>query len=1210
MKKAKLIFFYVISLLFLSTSASAALVDIKQSGNIVYFGFSAPNKIVRYDLTNQTFLAELNLAKVPTVMHISDQHIYIASHREVRRFNVDGSGDQFVRNTTSDVTGLTTVNGYLFIAEQNSNMLTINTSDLSLADSWDSSYSGTAYTGSNEQNAYYYRTTGVSPSDIHKVSINNSGIKISDVDSIYHGDYPSASQLYLNTSENKIYDNAGILYFAADLTYAGSLAGSIDGLTFQGDNPIALRGNRLYLFNTSQIEQGQLSLDHTPTYIAAHGETISSFVLDGNNVIAYSIDISAFELPNFGEPVDPHELAYVPDIIESDLSDLVYLYDKESLSIFRYSTHQEDYIATLPLINPATWMSYSNEQKRLYLGYPSGKITYFDITVDSPSEIHFVSLPQSVLGLLAVENYVFAVDASGAWESHYTFAANGSMIDSEEWRSPSAQYVWNPYTKRVYHRRDGSSPNDIEWTEIDSETGMLGNAGDSPYHGDTLSVRLPFRISPDGQLLLNGGGQLVDATSLSVLNSLSNNIDDAAWVDDTLITVASGYPKLQFWTTNYELDYEYLVPQSMSLRIFDHNSRLLVISQKSQGPYFKLYDLNPIQDTDSDGVHDLKDNCQQVSNKDQLDFDGDDIGDACDEDDDNDSISDVIELAVGLNPMDANDALLDLDSDGFSNLVEHLAGSNMNDSASTPKPISSFAEDFENGWPVGFYLNSDGLPWTIQPPGKESATGFHSTYFSGDLQESSFSFTGYFSTGALGFSYQTIGAYGYRYDLEILVDGALNKTLSGSSSSDWRDASVTLSEGVHTIKVRVVADYLYGNEQPTHFNIDNFYFSADSDGDQIADFRDNCPFVSNTRQTDSDNDGIGDSCDNDPYSQDQDGDGYGDIKDNCPDIYNPEQEDIDDDNIGDECDPSDDRPTDTDEDGVPDFWDNCPLVVNENQKNLDGDGDGDLCDTDIDGDGIPNDIEDQYTSLDKYDRYDAMMDSDNDGATNEYEVGIGHSPDTYDSYDSIDLLEYFPLVEYRKLYTNSTEYVRSHMKPTDDPNTFRLEQSDGYISTIQRRNNGIYLLKTERQDSTLSYSYEDYLIIPNQMVPGEVREVNFRVIMTDGQSVIYSHDATDRIYLSEVGETSWNGELYPSITIVDSSGEPVVFLKGIAEIQDESKTLDEFDLIGETSNSSDRNNNSNSNPGDSGGSGGSTETIVIAALILFVIARSQKRRPS
>ncbi len=122
------------------------------------------------------------------------------------------------------------------------------------------------------------------------------------------------------------------------------------------------------------------------------------------------------------------------------------------------------------------------------------------------------------------------------------------------------------------------------------------------------------------------------------------------------------------------------------------------------------------QDSDGDGVSECDDNCPTISNQDQRDLDGDDIGDLCDgdvdgdgltndqdPDDDNDGMPDDWENTYeGLDPYfdDADD---DLDGDTFSNIDEYNAGTDPNDPSSKPNLppiIDSFIASLSDKWVV------------------------------------------------------------------------------------------------------------------------------------------------------------------------------------------------------------------------------------------------------------------------------------------------------------------------------------------------------------------------------------------------------------------------------------------------------------------------------------------------------------------------------
>ena len=1122
----------------MANSALAAIIDTKQVANKVYFLNESPNKILIYDLENKTFDDEITLSAKPTAFAVSHYAIYVSYGRVLKWINLADSSETYIRNTVEDIETMAVSQNRLFYIDASKKLTTLN------LDGFESLYTYNIYSNYSYHKLSYsetqqalYALEGDRTFNMYGLDVDGKVIKsLSHSRSYNESNY---TDYVLNPFGNTVHINMGESKIAFDLSPLPN-SPLFEHATFAKSNLIGCDQNRFIVYNQIMGIQDEQVLSANCDFITYHSDNV--FIFDysvANSVQANYYSISEDTLINVNEPISPDSLTYHYDLVETDSNDVVYLYDRETLQINRWSLTSNKYLASIKLTKPITTMAIDSSNSRLYVGRADASIAYFELNQSTFQEAEFAQFDSNQAIKLIAFGGGFVFINNGGYTSSWDSAGNKlSQIYSY---SASIMFYSNETLTVI------SSSNIYNYTL--SDEGII-----SLNSNQYLASNQNNLINADAtaQLVINSNGVIHSITDGSEVGVLSSNIRSAAWINGQLVTIAQSKPVIQFWSAQYEMLSSLTLSGALDARVFQQGSNLVLVRQLQQ-VVIDRYVANNITDSDNDGKHDLADNCKLITNADQKDTDSDFIGDACDSDDDNDGLPDTIETEHGLDSLDSSDALLDLDQDGFSNLIEYIQNSDISNNSSLPIKLTNYAEDFNAGWPLGFYI-TDINDWTLRIEQGNGRLISNKSAMNVDDTSSVF-WAGYVAAGVFQFETNR-GSISYE-NFVIYVDGEKVNQNYTYPNNETVQYSISLEEGQHIVEFRVTKTSKWPTDKVRF--IDNVTFSLDSDFDGISDTVDNCPNHANSSQYDSDNDGKGNECDATPWGNDRDNDDISDYDDNCPDIFNPDQANIDNDFYGDACDLTDDRAKDSDNDGIDDNYDNCPLISNGLQEDLDYDGIGNSCDADTDGDGILNSIEESHQALDPKNPNDAYADFDNDGASNAWEVFNGQSPDVKDEYKTFNLFEYMPLGNITYVFGEGASSLTNTVSSTGKSNQFEVNFNNEIKLTLERTQAGIYVTEIYYPSYNQKAVCKNYLFLPAKMTLGQFIESEGSCSFYENETKIASDKPTiNRYELISESTFEWKGEVYPSLILSNFNGGGTMFVKGMGEVRANGQPLSSF----------------------------------------------------
>ncbi|MFT5296134.1 MAG: outer membrane protein assembly factor BamB [Colwellia sp.] len=284
--------------------------------------------------------------------------------------------------------------------------------------------------------------------------------------------------------------------------------------------------------------------------------------------------------------------------ISASSDEVVYFYQEDgTLVTFDIKTN---HVLNTQQIENVSSMIFHEGHQRLYIGLSNGDIKHLN---EDYALTDFTAVEQCVNALVDADSFLIVLDCRGYAGTYVTFDISGEQLgESSNYYDSSKSNAWNTTNNRLYHFRDGISPNDLYYRTI-SGAGEFIDVAESPYHGD-YNMSGNIIISNDGTKVLLSQGDIFSADSLTWLTSIGESFLHAFWLDDgSLVTLHEfgGQEEITLKRRDSNLnlvEVRYFSGNLEEIEAFN-NRALLVINDNDS---LNFIDYLPSDDNDNDGV--------------------------------------------------------------------------------------------------------------------------------------------------------------------------------------------------------------------------------------------------------------------------------------------------------------------------------------------------------------------------------------------------------------------------------------------------------------------------------------------------------------------------------------------------------------------------------------------------------------------------------
>jgi hypothetical protein len=563
-------------------------------GDLVYFLYTTPAQIARYDLAAERWLPAVALTpgRTPTRFAPAVEGVYLAYDRTLVRRSPDLTTETSILTASSSIEHLFVFGDALYYALASGNgysrLHRTTLQDLGFA-------------GRSVDRSYYYQTsvaagirkafsrTGSSSAGMDMLTFAADGTFTAQAGPD-RSRFPSASRTFVFPGEQYVADDAGVVYRTSDLGAAGSLGEPVGDLDFFADGtPVVLRDRTVTTARRDAFfEDGRHLLTRVGLRLFARNDAAYVFgppeTTGGTPSV---VKLARSEIAPSTPAALPGAAGQRFSIDDAYFGDgVVHVFSRSQQALVRWSPGSRSFLPSVPLRAAPRMTEYQPGNNRALFLYPDGHVTEVPLSPGATSERVIGTVSNLVsnlldLGDLALVSMPFGQSTDGF---SMLFGTGTNLRATRASVGAGSGSAWVPATRRIYSPVSSSAAT-TEYQVVD-RNGLPGARG---VNSNLRSVP-PLRFNPEGTFFVTGNGRVVSGELVSV-GALSNDISDAAWLPGGLYTLrtVAGETQVQRWSRGNYLQTGTLSIRGLPVRIFQiSDTQLVVISQSLGFPIFTL----------------------------------------------------------------------------------------------------------------------------------------------------------------------------------------------------------------------------------------------------------------------------------------------------------------------------------------------------------------------------------------------------------------------------------------------------------------------------------------------------------------------------------------------------------------------------------------------------------------------------------------------